>query len=146
MKKAIVCALIISLAGCGGNLKGDEARKAGAEKRAYLGKYQWNLLQMKGKGVENSGVNLKFDPVKGNMSGFNGCNYFFGTFTAEEDKIICNIKGVTKRACPGKESSMERDFLLAIQQKGLTFDLSEQTMNIYKEGDLLMIFGISEKK
>lgn len=118
---------------------------AAAGKSTDLGKYQWNLLQMKGKGVENSHVNLRFDPWKGDVSGFDGCNYFFGTYNTDGERISINIKGVTKMACPENESSMERDFLTAIQQKGLSFDLSGQTMNIYKDGKILLIFGNSEK-
>ena len=156
MKKIIISSLLIAFVACNHYSKTDENISAGTEKKgtavkteagywSYIEKYQWNLIQINGKTVDKSGANIRFDAKNSRISGSNGCNRYFGTYSASGNKLSLNAAGSTKMACPPEESALEQDFTEILQQRDFTFDVADQTLNIYRDGKIILMFGRADK-
>ncbi len=54
--------------------------------------------------------------AKGEISGFSGCNRFFGNYEQNGERLIIGPLASTKKACAGPQMEMEREFLSALQR------------------------------
>ena len=57
---------------------------------------------------------VQFNP-DGKVSGFAGCNTFFGTFVATDATLDIGPLGATRKACPQAVMSAELEFLQAVE-------------------------------
>lgn len=107
---------------------------------SFLARFKWNLLQLNGKDVSSSRASIGFDAKNGTVAGSTGCNKFWGDFTIMGDRISFTHLASTMRACSG--ASIENDFFAVVEQRQIQFDIAEQTLNLYLDGKLVMIFGL----
>jgi len=110
---------------------------------AFLARFKWNLLQLNGKDVTNSKASIGFDAKNGTVAGTTGCNNFWGNFSIKGDRISFPHLASTMRACNG--ANIENDFFQIFEQKQIQFDIAEQTLNLYIDGKLIMIFGLQRE-
>lgn len=110
---------------------------------AFLARFKWNLLQLNGKDVSSSKANIGFDAKNGTIAGTTGCNNFWGNFAIKDDKISFLHLASTIRACNG--INIENDFFQIFEQKQIQFDIAEQTLNLYNDRKLVMIFGLERE-
>lgn len=110
---------------------------------AFLARFKWNLLQLNGKDVTDSKASIGFDARNGTITGTTGCNNFWGNFTIKRDKISFIHLASTMRACNGQ--NIENDFFQIFEQKQIQFDIAEQTLNLYNDRKLVMIFGLERE-
>ncbi|MFE2863865.1 MULTISPECIES: DUF4377 domain-containing protein [Sphingobacterium] len=110
---------------------------------AFLARFKWNLLQLNGKDVTDSKASIGFDARNGTITGTTGCNNFWGNFTIKGDKISFIHLASTMRACNGQ--NIENDFFQIFEQKQIQFDIAEQTLNLYNDRKLVMIFGLERE-
>lgn len=110
---------------------------------SFIAKHQWRLIQMNGKSLQNATAFMDFDISNNKVSGNAGCNRFFGTYTTNGSQITFGQMGSTRMACtdPAK-SKLERDFLALLGKGSYTFDVADQTLNLYQNNNLVLMFGM----
>lgn len=121
-----------------------KAEKADAKALAFLGKYSWKLISINNQTLTNSTATMNFDMKKGSVSGNTGCNGYFGSvqFTGK-NKIAFSKVASTQKAC--LDNNVEGEFLKLISLENLTYDIAEQTFNLYHNQKLVAIFGLVTK-
>ena len=105
----------------------------------------WNLVELEGESIEHPGPripHLRFEPDK--VSGFDGCNNFFGNYTSEGNKLSFGPLASTRMACPGiKEIDMEVNRMIAATTG---YRISGSRMEFYQDDKLLASFLAAEQK
>lgn len=110
---------------------------------AFLARFKWNLLQLNGKDVTSNRANIGFDAKNGTIAGSTGCNNFWGNFSIKDNLISFPHLASTMKSCNGP--NIENDFFAVVEQKQIQFDIAEQTLNLYIDGRLVMIFGLERE-
>lgn len=90
-------------------------------------------------GSEWGPVNNPFDQFiafksGGEVSGYAGCNQFFGTYELTGDRITFGPLASTRRACAGPQGAAETDF----------FNLLDQVRTLHVHGHELHLMGEGE--
>lgn len=71
--------------------------------RAATSGGDWTLTEIAGRpapmGEEGRAATLRFDPDSARVSGFGGCNRYFGNYTIELTALRFGSLGMTKMAC-----------------------------------------------
>lgn len=112
---------------------------------SYIGKNRWKLIQMEGVTQENSPVTISFNLADRRFSGNSGCNNYFGTYEAGSSTIDFGPAASTRRACMDQTlSELERKFLSILGTKNFKFDVADQTLNLYQNDRLVLMFGITK--
>ena len=75
---------------------------------------EWLVRELSGHGlalsVEGQQPFIIFDEAKKQVTGYAGCNRFFGPYVLERDVLTFGPIGATKRACPDLEEGVETEF------------------------------------
>lgn len=112
---------------------------------SFIDGKKWKLIQMDHTGMDYGKAMIRFDVKSKKVSGNGGCNNFFGSFTTKGNEIIFSALGSTKMACPdGNATSTEIKMLSHLSNATLRFDVAEQTLNLYKGEQLIMMFGLEK--
>lgn len=110
---------------------------------AFLARFKWNLLQLNGKNVTDSKASIGFDAKNGTVAGTTGCNNFWGNFIIKDNKISFPHLASTIKAC--NRVNIENDFFEVLDNKHIQFDIADQTLNLYLNNKLIMIFGLERE-
>lgn len=117
-----------------------------SEELAFLGKHKWKLFSLHGVGMDYGNVTLEFNANEKRVFGNSGCNNFNGPITIEGNKLIFGVLARTLMACPEPEKNETEQKLMALfSSKDLTFDIAEQTFNIYQGSRTVATYGIVGK-
>jgi len=108
----------------------------------FLDGKKWKLIQLQGKDVAKYNAFLTFDIKEKRVSGNSSCNNFFGPVTFKGNTISFGAIGATMKACVG--DTIEQDVFKLFDNKGLTYDIAEQTFNLYQKDKLIAIFGLEK--
>jgi len=111
----------------------------------YVELNAWKLIQFQGKMVTENNPVIQFDRAQGRVFGFNGCNRSFGTFRSETDKITVNMGSSTMMACSPEAMELEQEFMQSMTGKTYSYDIADQTLNMYENGTLVLMFGKTDK-
>lgn len=109
----------------------------------FLAKHKWKLIQLNGKTIENLSAFIIFDTKTNRISGNAGCNNVFGGFKISKTTIEFEQLGLTRMACDETKSRLETEFTKALTASNLTYDIADQTLNIYRSNQLIMMFGMA---
>lgn len=115
------------------------------EERAkiFLQKYHWKLIQINGKLPPESPAFLAFRFEKAHFYGNSGCNNLSGNVHMSRNRIEFENIAVTEKACLGTSlMQLEQDFLGLLNKKQFKFDIAEQTLNLYHDDRLVLMFGL----
>jgi heat shock protein HslJ len=107
----------------------------------YVLKHKWKLIQMNGVTQTSSPVYITFDGEKKRVTGKSGCNTFFGGYDKSEETLIFKQMAGTRMACSEELNKLEHQFLTLIGDKSFKFDVAEQTLNLYQNNKLVLMFG-----
>jgi len=111
----------------------------------FIGKNRWKLIQMEGLTQENSPITISFNIEDHRFSGNSGCNNYFGSYEAGSTSIAFGSAASTRRACMDQAlNEMERKFLNILGGKNFKFDVADQTLNLYQNDRLVLMFGITK--
>jgi len=108
---------------------------------AELQNTYWKLLELDGRqvvtpeGMREAHIVLATEGAS--ARGHAGCNNFFGTFTAEEDKLSFSALGSTMMACP-EAMDTEQAFLQALGET-TRYEISGQFLSLFAEDRLLAL-------
>jgi heat shock protein HslJ len=109
---------------------------------SYIYKNNWKLIQLNGVTITSGKVSILF-MANNRFSGTSGCNRMTGSFATEGNKISFGPVASTKMMCTDENTmKLENEFLAAINDGEYTFDVADQALNFYKEGKIIMMFGV----
>lgn len=112
----------------------------------FVVKHKWKLIQMNGVTQNDSPVYMTFDGEQKRVSGKSGCNSFFGGYDKSDGKLSFKQMAGTMMACSPELNKLEREFLTLIGDKTFKYDVAEQTLNLYQENKLVLMFGMAPLK
>ena len=81
---------------------------------------EWRLIEVGGTAVPplsgNEQPSLTLDGAQKKVTGYSGCNKFFGTYVLDGASLKFGPLGSTRRACPEPETSVETAFLTSLDK------------------------------
>jgi heat shock protein HslJ len=112
----------------------------------YIQQKRWRLIQLEGKTQEQSPVWLEFDTVTHRISGNGGCNKLAGRYAVATDAITFQQVMSTRMACIDQAANeREATILRLLTDHTYTFDVADQTLQLYDSSKIIMMFGSQEK-
>jgi heat shock protein HslJ len=104
----------------------------------------WNLVALDSEQIDYPGPgipNIRFEADK--VSGFDGCNNFFGNYTTEGNNLTFGLLASTRMACPHiEEIDMKINRMLSATTHYL---ISGNSMSFYADDKLLASFRASKQ-
>lgn len=80
---------------------------------------------------------LHFNPADMELSGFAGCNRFFGTYQITTDSLETGVLMSTKMACT--DMALEHQFMGAINRQKFHFQATENELILHSKIDTLVL-------
>ncbi len=99
------------------------------------GTYQINTLGY--DDVSSYNLNITFDDNTKKVSGFSGCNQFFGSYSIKENALTFGALGSTKMMCQDEKDEIETKLLKAFKKANLIL-FSEGGFSLYNKKKLLL--------
>jgi heat shock protein HslJ len=89
----------------------------------------WKIMELNGKVIQLEGLSLQLDPSNNQISGYSGCNRFFGkaTWNSKKNKVTIGNLASTKMFCENK-SELEAQILSALSGKTLNVSFKNEQM------------------
>lgn len=110
---------------------------------SFIDGKKWKLIQLDHVAKDYGKAAIQFDVKTKKVTGNGGCNSFFGSYSATGNEISFTALGATKMACLDKDASdTETRLLELLSAATVRFDVAEQTLNFYKNDQLIMMFGL----
>lgn len=111
---------------------------------SYIYKHNWKLIQLNGVTIPDAKAHINFTELTRSFSGSTGCNRMFGSFATSGDSIRFNAVAATSMAClDNKQSALEAEFLKTLSRQEFTFDVADQVLNFYRDGKIVIMFGVN---
>jgi heat shock protein HslJ len=82
-------------------------------------------------------LTIAFDDASKMVSGFSGCNSFFGSYTVDGNTIEFGDIGSSKKYCQEDKNNLERQFL-AVLAKANNFTVGENSVSFLKDETILL--------
>lgn len=99
---------------------------------------EWKLSKINGEPVFLSKpVTLNFNPAGQKISGFAGCNQYFGNFSADKNSLKFSLLGSTKMYCDSMDT--ETKFLNALAQVN-SFSTEDSTLVMLTDQQVVLEF------
>ncbi|NLN62272.1 MAG: META domain-containing protein [Myxococcales bacterium] len=144
----MLTALAVLALGCNKtpNTDAAPAAKSESDKSAMscVQSKQWKLIQLNGETVSEFQPTLGFDLAEQRVFGSTGCNRYFGGFSQDETTISFQEMGTTMMACTEPAMQMEAKFNALLNKQSFRYDVAEQTLNLYQDDTLVMVFGVDD--
>lgn len=113
---------------------------------AFIAKKRWSLIQLNGTTLTQSAIWLEFDTAQKRFSGHGGCNRVGGNYEADSAQIQFKQVISTRMAClDNTANERESTFLRLLNEHTYTFDIADQTLNLYDSGKVVLMFGMQDK-
>ena len=113
---------------------------------AFIAKKRWNLIQLNGTTLTQSPIWLEFDTAQQRFSGNGGCNRLSGNYESDSAQIAFKQVVSTRMAClDDTANERESTFLRLLNDHTYTFDIADQTLNLYDSGKVVLMFGMQDK-
>ena len=109
----------------------------------FVLKHKWKLIQMNGVTQKDSPVYMTFDGDKKRVAGKSGCNTFFGAYEKSDGKLNFKQMAGTMMACSEELNRLEHQFLKMIGDQTFKYDVADQTLNLYQNNKLVLMFGMA---
>lgn len=87
----------------------------------------YTIAEIDGAKLDAEAITISFDPSTNKVSGFSGCNRFFGTYKVENNSIKFGNIASTKKYCLKKENTIESKVLNAINS-ATSFELKDKML------------------
>ena len=100
---------------------------------------EWKLVSLPGETIDQSNPpTLTFDEATKKISGFGGCNRFFGGYESTENRIKFSALGSTKMFCQDK-MSLEDNYFKALQEAD-SFRVEGSTLQLIVANRVILEF------
>ena len=115
----------------------------GAEAAGIEG-IQWYLTEVGGSPVspmaDDKQPHILLDPAQKKVTGFAGCNNFFGSYELDGSSLTFGPMGATRMACPDLEIGLETSVLEAVERT-LRWKIEDGDLLFLKADDVLARFS-----
>ncbi|KAA2245105.1 META domain-containing protein [Chitinophaga agrisoli] len=113
---------------------------------AFISKKRWNLIQLNGATLTDANIWLEFDTAQHRFAGNGGCNRLGGNYVADSAQIEFQQVISTRMACIDQAANeRESAFLRLLDSHTYTFDIADQTLNLYDSGKVVLMFGMQDR-
>jgi heat shock protein HslJ len=127
--------------------RSDHAAAPDASQWAFIGSKKWNVIKLNDATLTSSGIWLEFDTDKKRFHGKGGCNSISGGYSASKEEIKFTQAISTRMACLDADAMRrETAFLKLISENTYRYDVADQTLNLYKDGKIAVMFGMQDKE
>lgn len=79
----------------------------------------YNINELNGEDVSSFNLNITFNDSTKQVSGFSGCNRFFGSYTIDNNKLKFSNLGSTKMLCNEVSNHIEQDLFKAFNKANI---------------------------
>ncbi|WP_179021325.1 META domain-containing protein [Winogradskyella forsetii] len=129
--------LIMTFSSCDSSKKAAELKETMQQRLSGT----YNITQLKKEDVLSNKITISFDETSNKVTGFAGCNSFFGSYTLENNRIAFNNLAASKKFCPNDIMKFENQFLESLRavdafsKRGdtIVFSAEDETMIIGTE-------------
>lgn len=110
----------------------------------YIAKHDWKLIQMRGDSSRVYHPYFSLDFENNRISGSTGCGSFQGLFSINDagDTISFKQLSVKTSSCINDRDKDAKEFIDILQNKSYLFDVADQTLNLYLDNKIILMFGI----
>lgn len=114
---------------------------AKSERILSLAGTNWELQKLgKDSVTSDRPLSLNFDDSR--MTGYSGCNRFFGSYTGSSDGVFSSGPlGMTKMACMGDRNLLEQRFFEQLKKTSQYAITHDQLHLLDSNRNILMVFG-----
>ncbi|MCO4821756.1 MAG: META domain-containing protein [Flavobacteriaceae bacterium] len=102
---------------------------------SLAGSYTVTTLNDKTSFPQNPTFEINAEELK--ISGFSGCNRFFGSFTFSENSLKFGKLGATQMMCPEEQNATERMMMKALEQT-TSFNFEDNVLRLLHDGEILV--------
>lgn len=96
----------------------------------------YTITSLKNTVIPNT-LTLSFNEKENRVSGFSGCNSFFGSHTVSQNEVTFSKLASTKKFCGRSANTTERQYLDAL--RGITkFEIKDAQLLLYKNDELFI--------
>lgn len=82
-------------------------------------------------------LTITLEDSTNNVSGFAGCNIFFGTYSLDNRKLTLENLALSKKYCQKEVNSLERELITALNNVN-SFSLDENEISFLKDETVLL--------
>lgn len=109
----------------------------------FIGSKKWNVIKLNDETLTGSGIWIEFDTAQQRFHGKGGCNSISGSYKTTNDEISFSQGISTRMACPDADvMRREAAFLKLLSEHTFRYDVAEQTLNLYEDGKIVVMFGM----
>lgn len=105
---------------------------------------EWKLEKIGSSKVkhneENERITLLMTMEPENVSGFSGCNRYFGKFSIKKNKLVFKEMAATLMACPQQTMDFESKYLKTLDKVN-NFMIENDTLFLKNDDRILLIFS-----
>lgn len=144
MKHLILVISIFILKSCGSSQDVASAANTTNMKTNNIISGTYVIEQLETSNITIHELTLEFDSKTNKVSGFAGCNRFFGTYSTNGNAISFSELGATRMMCQDEKNAVENSFFRTIAKVN-TFQLSNGKLSL-KNGDTVVIIANENTK
>lgn len=97
---------------------------------------KWNVISMNGVDGFERNPTIEFDDKEKKVSGFAGCNNFFGVYKSSNGQLNLNKMGLTRKMCP--DMTVENAFINNLKSVSY-YKIEDNKLNFFNTDDELTI-------
>ncbi|MEN8186808.1 MAG: DUF4377 domain-containing protein [Bacteroidota bacterium] len=116
-----------------------EKNKTQQEQDSLVNK--WKVVSMSGVDKFEKNPTISFDKTDNQISGFAGCNNFFGKYDPSNNQLKLSQMGLTRKMCP--DMTVENAFINNLRDVSY-YKIEGDKLNLFNENDDLIISCIKE--
>ncbi|MEC5147683.1 META domain-containing protein [Chitinophaga sp. 212800010-3] len=114
---------------------------------AFIASKKWNVIKLNDETLTNGGIWVEFDTDKQRFHGKGGCNSISGSYSTAKEDIKFGPAISTRMACVDADvMRRENTFLKLLSENTYRYDVADQTLNLYKDGKIVVMFGMQNKQ
>jgi heat shock protein HslJ len=112
----------------------------------YIQQKRWKVIQINGKMQEQPAIWIEFNTSAQRITGNGGCNRLSGAYSLSGDTITFKQVVSTRMACADQQANeTESLFLKLLSERAYTFDVADQTLQLYYADKIVVMFGAMNK-
>ncbi len=139
-RNLFLCFTFLSLAfGCSISKK----EQTTGEREQSIFNTEWKLVKIGSKTMKYSEgedpISLLMTSEPENLSGYAGCNRYFGKFSIKKNKISFSQMGATMIACPEQDMDFENRYLQTFDKIN-NYTISNDTLYLRRDEKAMLIF------
>lgn len=97
---------------------------------------KWKVISMQGIDSFDKNPTIQFDDQEKKVSGFSGCNNFFGNYDPESIQLDFTKMGLTRKMCP--DMTVENSFMNHLRYISY-YKIENELLSFYNKSDELLI-------